>query len=367
MPPAGPVASTGRFGPRTDVATLPPGSPTAMHYISQSGSYYLSSNITGVSGKNGIEIGVSGVTLDLNGFDLVGVPGSLDGISIVVGGLRNIAVVNGSIRSWGGDGVDLSTTTTFNCRLTHLLVTDNTGNGISAGYACRISNCAASFNTGMGITSGFASTLSGCSAYANTGHGLDAKDGSAILNCAAYSNHLSGINTTTGSTVSNCSAYQNTGNGIVATSGCTISNCAVSGNDGNGISISASWGCIVTDCAARANALDGIVCASSSVIRGNSCEGNGRSISIGAGIHVTGDRNRIEGNHCVNADRGIDVDSTGNIIIKNTCLMNATNWDIVAGNAVAPIVQAATNAAAISGDTYAGSIGSTDPNANFTY
>ena len=37
------------------------------------------------------------------------------------------------------------------------------------------------------------------------------------------------------------------------------------------------------------------------------------------------------------------------------------------GNAVAPIVQASTNAGAIGGNTYTGNLGSTDSNANFTY
>lgn len=68
-PPAGPVSATGRFGPRTEVnATNTPGSATSLFVISSPGSYYLGGNITGVAGKNGIEIIVPDVTLDLMGF-----------------------------------------------------------------------------------------------------------------------------------------------------------------------------------------------------------------------------------------------------------------------------------------------------------
>ncbi|MDO8631854.1 MAG: hypothetical protein Q7R41_15310, partial [Phycisphaerales bacterium] len=65
------------------------------------------------------------------------------------------------------------------------------------------------------------------------------------------------------------------------------------------------------------------------------------------------------------ADRGIDVDGTGNIIVRNTCSGNATNWDIVAGN-VSLVVQGVAGAA-ILGNTGGVAPGSTDPNANFTY
>ncbi len=57
-----------------------------------------------------------------------------------------------------------------------------------------------------------------------------------------------------------------------------------------------------------------------------------------------------------------EVAGSGNIIIKNTCSHNTINWVIAAGNALAPIVQASINTA-VSGNTYAGSLGSTEPNA----
>ena len=50
---------------------------------------------------------MSGVTLDLNGFDLVGVPGSLDGVFGSNAPTVNIAVRNGSVRNWGGNSLNL--------------------------------------------------------------------------------------------------------------------------------------------------------------------------------------------------------------------------------------------------------------------
>ena len=63
-----------------------------------------------MAGKHGIEIAASGVTLDLNGFDLVGIAGmgAFDGVNATAVGLTNIAVLNGSVRNWGDEGVEAS-------------------------------------------------------------------------------------------------------------------------------------------------------------------------------------------------------------------------------------------------------------------
>ena len=330
-PPAGPVTPTYQtlteVEPRTAInLTNTPGDATSLFKITQPGSYYLTGNITGVVGKHGIAIAASGVTLDLNGFDLVGVPamGAFDGVSTTGSFLTNVAVINGSVRNWGHEGVDLGTFLTTNCRVEGVLASGNTGNGIITG------------------------------------------NGSTVTNCSAYQNTGNGISTSTGCTISNCSAFQNTLNGISTSTGCTVSNCSASFNTGSGISV--STGCTVTDCIARSNTLDGIVCSSSCIIHGNACSSNGNGAGDGAGIHATSTDNRIEGNNCTSADRGIDVDVAGNIIIRNTCSGNTTDWVIVANNVVGPILdRRAPASVAISGFSFVGSLGSTDPNANFSY
>jgi parallel beta-helix repeat protein len=122
------------------------------------------------------------------------------------------------------------------------------------------------------------------------------------------------------------------------------------------------------DCDVTTNTADGIRCAGSgSVIRGNVCASNGLNAGNGAGIVVVSIDNKVEGNHCTGGDRGIDVTSAGNLIVRNTCANNTVNWSIVVGNSFGPIIVAGTNAAAVSGNSAASTLASTDPNVNMTY
>src|SRR3954470_4200181 len=83
--PAPTMKTLDQVEPRTPIdATHTPGDADSLFKITQPGSYYLTANVTGVPAKHGVEIAASGVTLDLNGFDLVGVPGSLDGVSVTL-------------------------------------------------------------------------------------------------------------------------------------------------------------------------------------------------------------------------------------------------------------------------------------------
>ncbi|HEY3246651.1 MAG TPA: right-handed parallel beta-helix repeat-containing protein [Phycisphaerae bacterium] len=392
-PPAGPVAPTHKtlteVEPRIAINAInTPGDADSLFKITLPGSYYLTGNITGVVGKHGIEIVASGVTLDLNGFDLAGVAamGAFDGVSVTLGGLVNIAVVNGSLRSWGDEDIDLQTLGATNCRLADLFVRGNTGNGILAGPGSTVSNCSAYQKGGIGISAADGCTVSHCTVTSNTGDGIRTANGCTVSNCSAEGNTGVGIGTADGCTVSNCSADGNTGVGIGLASGCTISNCTATGNGGDGINtgngctvaecstrlnagdgIDVTFGCTVAGCSTRANTLDGIQCSSQCTIRGNTCSLNGNS-GDGAGVHATSTDNSIEGNNCTGADRGIDVDFAGNIIIRNTCAGNTTDWVIVANNVFGPIIdRRAPASAAVSGFSAVSSLGSTDANANFSY
>ena len=84
-PPDGPIAPTGKtlteVEPRIPLnAQTAPGDLSNLFVIEKSGSYYLTGNITGVSGKSGIHVSANRVTLDLNGFALEGMEGSSYGI-----------------------------------------------------------------------------------------------------------------------------------------------------------------------------------------------------------------------------------------------------------------------------------------------
>ncbi len=349
-PPAGPVTSTYKtlteVEPRIAInATNTPGDADSLFKITQPGSYYLIGNITGVVGKHGVEIAASGVTLDLNGFDLVGVPamGAFDGVNVTVGSLTNITVINGSVRDWGGDGVDLRTGNATNCRIDGVLASGNAGNGIRTGPSCMISNCSASTSGSNGFSTGSGCAVSNCLATSNTGFGIITSNGCTVSNCSATSNTATGIVTDIGCTITNCSAYLNTGRGISVTSGCTVMNCT-----------------------ARTNTLDGIACSLGCVIRGNTCSGNGNGDS-GAGILAASADNRIEGNNCTAADYGIKVDQSVNLVFGNSCRANTTaNYSIAAGNTVGVIIIPPASGA-INGNSGAGGMGTTDPWANFAF
>src|SRR2546430_3180703 len=70
LDPTGPPGSTGK----TVITSLP-------FTISQEGSYVLNGNLTGVANQNGVTVAASNVTIDLQGFELIGVNNSLAGIS----------------------------------------------------------------------------------------------------------------------------------------------------------------------------------------------------------------------------------------------------------------------------------------------
>src|ERR1700761_393464 len=68
-PPAMIMKSLDQVEPRTAInSTNTPGDADSTYKITQPGSYYLTENLTGTSGKVGIEIAANDVSLDLMGF-----------------------------------------------------------------------------------------------------------------------------------------------------------------------------------------------------------------------------------------------------------------------------------------------------------
>lgn len=331
-PPPGPIGPT----QQTPIgANTTPGDALSVFRVIQPGSYYLTGNVKGVVGKHGIEIDASGVTLDLMGFEVAGVAGSLEGIH-VTNAVNSIAVMNGSVRNWDR-GINFSVAS--NTRLADLRASGNVTDGILAGANAVVTGCVAYQNgvRGITITSG---SMSHCSAYNNTGTGLVGLSASTIANSSSRNNG-EGIALLDGNSVSNCAIYDNSGDGVDAHDGNTITNCSISGNT-----------------------LDGIRVFSDNTIRGNTCHSNGNG-GDGAGIHAEGTDNRIDANNCTDADRGIDVDFAGNFITRNTCSGNTTNWDVVASNNLLVVI--AVDAGAVLGNSGGVSPGSTDPSANFSY
>lgn len=180
-PPPGPVGPTYRtldeVQPRVAVQTLPAGA-TALHVISQPGSYYLTGHIEGVPGKDGIQIEADNVDLDLCGFTLQGVGGSLSGITSA-GQYRNFSLRNGTVAGWGADGVNGNSL--YACAIENLAADRNGGNGIRVSATSFVRGCI-STNNSTGISLGNNSSCRQCVCGSN-GVGLYAQDLSAVRSC----------------------------------------------------------------------------------------------------------------------------------------------------------------------------------------
>ena len=361
-PPAPTMKTADQIEPRTIVnAVNTPGNlPNAYSFvISQPGSYYLTTNLVGVSGKNGIEITANNVTLDLKGFALQlqgGSPSPLgeNGIDIP-GAQTNITVRNGTISGWGFCDVS-SASSSMNLVLERLNVSDSfLGISIAAGM---VRDCNSQNTASGGIDVFVSGSVSGCSAQNNgAGYGIQAVSGN-VSGCTADNNNGNGIYVS-GGNVSGCTADNNNGTGIYDWGG-TVTGCSVQGNNGYGISV---WpGSVVTGCNVKGNLSSGIyVMGSGSEIIGNTCNGNNSTAAtLQAGIFIVGCNNRVEDNHVTaNGSAGIQVldgTLTNNIIIKNSVFGNgANNYVLPGAQIVGPLI------------TTTGTITNLNPWANFSF
>ena len=329
-PPPGPIDSTGKtlteVEPRIAInQTNTPGDAEGVFVISQPGSYYFTSDVTGVSGRSGIVIRTSNVAIDLNGFSLIGVPGAFGGIRVVPGGPReNYTIRNGSVIGWPLTGVNLLSGQPNNTGslIENLYTAANGGSsGISANSNAVIRDCVSSNNTGLGIQ---------CSS-----------------NCH----------------ISNCIARGNAFSGIACTSG-IIDACVAAFNGQTGIALNSSGS--VIRCVSEQNGLHGISTASDTLILENLCFGNGTGASgtAGAGIQLFNQRCRVEGNSVIGNGRGVIVSGPRNYLVRNICSGNTLNWSVAANN-VCLVVNSALGPA-FSGNAGGSGPSSTNPYANFT-
>jgi hypothetical protein len=158
-----------------------PGFPVT---IGQPGSYRLSSNLV-VPDQNttAVVILADGVTLDLNGFSIIGptvcnghafkpttsrapLPSSPDsGIGIIVGLFDGVSISNGTIRGMGSNGIAVGGS---GVRIDRVNAIANGGNGIVTNGIT--TNCTALFNLSFGIS--FGGTALGDVAQANGSDGI---------------------------------------------------------------------------------------------------------------------------------------------------------------------------------------------------
>jgi hypothetical protein len=149
-PPSPSMKTLDQVEARTPVdAGHTPGDSIYLYIISQPGSYYLTTNIFGVSGQAGIEITANNVVLDLNGFSLLGTTNCRDGLLIFNPAQTNIIVRNGIISGWlnNYNGIESNGKEVI---FEHLVVSGNTAGIITAGGTI-VRNCLVSSNALFGV------------------------------------------------------------------------------------------------------------------------------------------------------------------------------------------------------------------------
>ena len=366
---------------------------TAPYTITESGSYYLTTNL--VSTGDGITIQADDVTLDLMGFTISGDRGSGD-IGIWVAGatnalLRNIVVRGGTVRDFQ---YGLHFDCAQNSRIESLTVCSNTAYGIyldGSHGACSgntVRDCIISANSVDGVRlvgqSGICNgnTVAHCAIQGNASEGIlldgfgGACNGNTLSGCAISGNGSNGLyldgeqaGACDGNIIVDCIVSDNGGDAVYLygyagqCNGNTVSHCASSGNEGHGILLNGSTGqCngnTVADCAVNANGFYGVYLWA---VAPGSCVGNAVTHCVVYGNRERGifadsaSGNRIENNQ-VTATTGTTsygirtTNTTANLIVQNLCYGQTANYVVNTNDSCGPIVTnsgvfATTNGAA---------------------
>jgi hypothetical protein len=287
-PPAGPVAPTPGPEPRIPISdTTTPGDAESLFRITLPGSYYLTGNITGVANKHGIKILATGVTLDLNGFELVGAnaASAFDGVNDSTGTPSVISVINGTVRNWGDDGISLAFGNAKGGRVSGITARSNFGDGISVGAGFVVSHCTAISNTTCGIRTADGCTVSECTSQGNSGQAFILGFDTTASRCTAVANDT-GFLANAGAKMTDCIAVSNS-EGIRAGSGCSFTRCSVQSNTQRGLLCGGN--CVIDGCLIDANAGAGLNVGAQSSVNNTTITG-----SAGTGVTSTGEGLRIE-------------------------------------------------------------------------
>ena len=343
-PPPGPVGATMKsletIEPRIPVGPdTTPGDANALFVISAPGSYYLTGDVVGVAGKDGIRIDVSQVSLDLGGFAIRGVPGSLTGIACDDFAV-SLGVANGVVSDWDGFGIEM--TFAFGSRLSNLVAERNGSVGIYAadestvrdcrsrenaeyGFFCNggvaFEGCSAAGNGMNGFHVPFSATLINCHTSANGAHGFLVVRGS-LLNCLATANTEAGFSLGTfgeAVTATNCtSAYNAVGFEIDGP--CVLAHCSSSNNSEDGFRLLAAG--VLDSCSARDNVDDGFQLGEGALVMACS------SIQNAYGFYVPAAEANVRIDSCsaiLNSQTGILVTGSACLVVRNMARDNGTN------------------------------------------
>jgi hypothetical protein len=185
--------------------------------ITRSGSYKLSGNLEVPAGRVGIAIEQADVTVDLNGFAIVGTPyGQAN--SAVSGRVNNITVRNGTVAGFSDYAVFFAYPGAFTV-VENLRIVDNRSYGLTLSNDARVTGNTIS-NNGSGIYCGFRCHIEGnVVTGSTTGQGINLSlPGGTVLGNVIAANRGVGISTNGASAFGNNTLTGNN-NGGPQTSG----------------------------------------------------------------------------------------------------------------------------------------------------
>lgn len=249
-PPVGPVGSTYKtlteVEPRIAVNSVnTPGDAQHAFIIAAPGSYMLTSDLIAPVGKAGIGIAADGVTLDLNGFSIIGTgdfPTAV-GIAQMQGANRNFVIRNGTVRNFGYGMLGGIT----DSLIENLAVLDNAAGGLNLGSATNstIRNCRVTVSGEAGILAGpnaliehcvvqggavgISLVLSGVVAECTvTGAGTGIEMfGPGVVRSSSVRDCVTGIRAAHGALVEGCSVAFASQHGVEVRFGSTLRGCSV--------------------------------------------------------------------------------------------------------------------------------------------
>ena len=306
-PPAPTMKTLQQVEPRTLISSVP-------YAITNSGSYYLSQNLTATPGNSGITVNANDVAIDLNGFTLDGAGTGYDGINQGAA-YHRLTIRNGKVNGWSAKSRSGIRLLGGEAVLEDLQLSGNLTAVSSAGYA----------------------TLRRCEAVGNNSDGFNLNQG-MVLDCRAADNFGDGIEIASNGVV-RASVCANNGkiNINVSGSGCTIENNRLTGgatgialqSGGNRIANNEVYGARDNYDLAQGNQLDLLLCEipesidwSASVKLAGSLESTGHGVVITAsgvtldlmGFTLSGDRG--------SSDYGLFLDGETNSAIRNVVVRN---------------------------------------------
>lgn len=384
-PPAVPPAPTdGVREPGTPISSLP-------FTTAGPGRHYLTRNLTVTT--VGIQITQSGVEVDLNGFTITAVGNTIailigsgtSGTYIhggnIVGGQTAISQPpSATVTTMALADIVVSGTTSTaitvqeNTTIRRCRVINAGADGIFAGPGAVIDSCVIDNPNLSGIIAGADSSVSNCTVRSAGAGGpqeaIEVGNGSIVDTCAVIDTEATGIRGGAGVTARNVSVRATIGpgsGGITLGNGANVSQCAVRSAAVNGIttanyahielcSIAGSFGTGMTTGARSTirNSLvdaavqDGLVAVSGTLFDGNVVVfGNSDGIEVsvgnrllnnvvahhsgGAGIHLTGTVNIVDGNVATANANGILSDTGNSTVVRNSARNNTSaNYALVA-------------------------------------